>query len=218
MTCVRHDRWAVRGPSGPSLGRLTSTNIDQCRQTTRYESPGQGADQRHEQDATDESTCTPGTHARHLSAIASLNAVESTWETRDLPVLDAAARFLDQHAGSLFPQGHDLAEMTGLSEEDVTRALVALDGDFLEVQVTMGGGGHWTITRVHSSGRFAIGQWPSPDTVADRLIEALNQAADRVPDGDERGFLKRTASWLGGAGRDVLVEVAAAVVSRSVTG
>lgn len=49
---------------------------------------------------------------------------------------------------------------------------------------------------------------------ADRLVEALEQAATREDDPERRGWLKKTATYLGSAGRDLAVEIGASAISR----
>ena len=74
------------------------------------------------------------------------------------------------------------------------------------------------VFNVTERARRAVGQWPTAESVADRLVAALQSAADREPDEEMRGWLRRTAAWLGGAGRDFAVEIGAAVVSRQLGG
>ena len=150
--------------------------------------------------------------------VATIRWMESTWESRELPVLDAAVRYLDEHAGQMFPRVHELAEMTGLPEEDVYRALVALEGSFVGLRKYMGPIRLTAVQEVYSEARTAVGQWPTPESLADRLVQAMAAAAEREPDEEKRGRLRSTASWLGSAGRDVLVDVTAAVVNRQIGG
>jgi hypothetical protein len=63
--------------------------------------------------------------------------------------------------------------------------------------------------------RRTVGAWPTPETLANRLTEALAKAADNEPDEEKRGWLKKTAAWLGSAGRDVAVDVASSVITKS---
>lgn len=141
--------------------------------------------------------------------------MESTWETRDIPVIDAAARYIEEHFLESFPNGGILAEMTGLSITEVGLALNEVNGHYLKVAITLDGPEYWDVTEIHPDGRRAIGQWPTPESLADRLVEALAAAAEREPDAERRGWLRKTAAYLAGAGRDLAVEVAAAVVTRS---
>lgn len=74
------------------------------------------------------------------------------------------------------------------------------------------------VTGITERGQRAAGQWPTPESVADRLAAALTDAAERETDPERKGWLRKTAAWMGGAGRDMAVEVGAAVVSRQIGG
>jgi hypothetical protein len=65
--------------------------------------------------------------------------VESTWETRDLPVLEAVVRYFDENAGMLYPQVHDLVDITGRDPMEVYRALKALEPDYVRLREVMSG-------------------------------------------------------------------------------
>jgi hypothetical protein len=58
------------------------------------------------------------------------------------------------------------------------------------------------------------GSWPTAESMADRIVTAFNRAADEESDAERRGWLRKAAAWFGGAGRDVLVDVTAAVVRQ----
>ncbi len=49
---------------------------------------------------------------------------------------------------------------------------------------------------------------------ADRLVEALDEAAEREPDEQRKGFLSKAASYLGNAGGDLAVEIGATAINR----
>jgi hypothetical protein len=53
-----------------------------------------------------------------------------TWSTRDLPVLIAAARHLEDTVGLAY-MDNDLLDPTGLDPDDLGRALAALNGSYL---------------------------------------------------------------------------------------
>jgi hypothetical protein len=55
--------------------------------------------------------------------------VESSWESRDLPVLDAVVRYLDEHVDAM-PDVAQIAVMTGRDAAEVHRALRAMVGRF----------------------------------------------------------------------------------------
>ncbi|WP_229076070.1 hypothetical protein [Actinoplanes sp. DH11] len=63
-----------------------------------------------------------------------------------------------------------------------------------------------------------MGSWPTPELLASRLVSALDRAAEEEQDEETKGWLRKTANWFGGAGRDVAVDVAAAVINRQMGG
>ncbi|GAA1822070.1 hypothetical protein HC028_23170 [Planosporangium flavigriseum] len=144
--------------------------------------------------------------------------VNSTWEDRDLPVLRAIVEKWDEGVNTVTPAG--IAARTGLPEDVVQRALLALDREDPPFFTPVDGS---TLVGKHISGvkeptghaRRTVGTWPTPEALADRLVQALAQAADNEPDEEKRGWLKKTAAWFGSAGRDVAVDIASSVVTKS---
>ena len=65
--------------------------------------------------------------------------------------------------------------------------------------------------------RQVVGQWPTPESVADRIVAALLEAADREPDERKRTKLRAAADALGGFSRDLLVNVIANVATKPVS-
>jgi len=145
-----------------------------------------------------------------------LRDMESTWDTQDVPVLEAAIRYAEEHGAPPGATGAQIAEMTGLSVEDVGRALSRLDGEYLEIGGGLGPGpSRWRADRIYPAARRAVGQWPTPESWADRLIKALNEAADAEKDEAKKGKLRHAAEAVGDLGRGVLSDVIAAVIVRS---
>jgi hypothetical protein len=142
--------------------------------------------------------------------------VEETWASRDLPVLKAAVRTFEELAPEQVPEGADIAEAAGFDIADVTKALIALDGDYLDVGKVAGDGGAWYIRRVHSKARRAIGTWPDPQQVVDEMITAVDAAAEDASDPETKSRLKQAAGVLGGVARDVVTKTLAEVVARQV--
>jgi hypothetical protein len=142
--------------------------------------------------------------------------MESTWETRDLPVLDAVVRYFDEHDGPEIPDVGTFAKLTGMEPDQVARAVRALSPRFLRIQMTMGGIMHAAIMGVTDDARLAVGQWPTPESVADRIVAALLEAADREPDERKRTKLRAAAETLGSFGRDLLINVAANVATKPI--
>ncbi len=132
-----------------------------------------------------------------------------TWTTRDLPVLRAIVQLVDEDdSGQVrFSQ---IVERAGMDEATVTKALRALEHEQPPLFKANGSLANrfMRISHVTGEARRKVGAWPSPEQLADKLIEALNSAADQTEDEEKRGWLRKSAAWLSEAGRDVLVEVA----------
>jgi hypothetical protein len=142
--------------------------------------------------------------------------MESTWEPRDLPVLDAVVHYFEEHGGSLRPHVADIADLTGISAEQVARAAQALDPAYLKLQMMGGGPGRYIILGITDEARRAVGQWPSPEAVADRIVAELLEAANQEPDEGKRTKLRAAAETLGSFGRDLLVNVAANLATKPI--
>lgn len=140
---------------------------------------------------------------------------QDTWFTRDLPVLDAIVTYLDEHAGRMIPQLSDIAEITGMDIEDVSRAAQALDGSYIDLRKVMGPAGHWHVMAVSPDARTATGQWPTAESLAARIIAGLEQTAEQEPDETERGKLRAAAAVLGDSAKEVGTNVLTAVILRS---
>jgi hypothetical protein len=140
--------------------------------------------------------------------------MENTWANRDFPVLDAVVRLLEHKAGVF---GSDIARATGFDAGTVAQALAALEGPYVvAVRRDMGSGSSgWSITKVTADARRVVSQWPSPESLVDRLAEAFGTAADGEPDDEKKGRLRQVASFLGSTGRDVATEVVSKVILRS---
>jgi len=82
----------------------------------------------------------------------------------------------------------------------------------------MSGGytGNWRISAIAPSARQVVGQRPTPEVYADRLVRVLEEAATEAPEGTEnRSKLRALAEAVAGAGREIMVDVAARVISSS---
>jgi hypothetical protein len=142
--------------------------------------------------------------------------VESTWETRDLPVLDAIVRYFDEDDGPEIPEVETFARITGMDPGQVARAVRALSPRFVKTQATLGGLMSVAIMGVTDEARQVVGQWPSPEVWVDRLVQALHEAAEREPDPERRGRLRAMAEGLGGFTRDVAVGVLSGGITQSI--
>lgn len=143
--------------------------------------------------------------------------MEDTWTSRELPVLNAVVKaFEDRDRRQL--RVAELTALCDLPESDVQAALRSLDSaspPYLEAPRPGWGATYPAIiTGVTERARRAVGQWPTPESLVDRLAEAFGQAAEHEADPQKRGRLREVASWLGQAGRDIAVKVAAEVLLR----
>ena len=143
--------------------------------------------------------------------------MESTWERRDLPVLDAIVRYFDEHDGPEVPDVETYARPTGMEPGQVARAVRALSPRFIKTQATYGGPMNVAIVGITDEAREKVGQWPTPESVADRIVAALLEAAEQEPDERKRTKLRAAAETLGSFGRDLLVNVAANVATKPIS-
>jgi hypothetical protein len=145
--------------------------------------------------------------------------VESTWATRELPILRAALRRLD--AGEDSASLEEIRQETGLPSKQLWAAVRALeDADPPYIEVSWASG--WTdehaggsdISAVSERARRELGSWPSAEPVVSQLAAALSEAADREPEPERKTRLREVAEGLGGAARQIAVEVIAARLGR----
>lgn len=136
-----------------------------------------------------------------------------TWTDRDAPVLQAIAELYDEQGEA---NEDEIMERTGFDQTTVRRAVRALLGEdppYFEASPSMDGD-FGIIVNVTGHGRRAAGQWPTSERLADRITEAFAEVADHTDDEEQRSWLRRAGAWFGNAGRDVIVEVAAAVLAK----
>src|SRR5262245_43480573 len=120
--------------------------------------------------------------------------VTSTWATRDLPILKLALRNLDTgqtHITALEGMRAELG-FDGPTMRAGVRALAEADPPYISVDAVDGPldriAGY--VTGVSERTRRELGTWPSPDSVIDQLVSALNAAAAAEPEGEKRGRLR----------------------------
>lgn len=148
--------------------------------------------------------------------------MEDTWANRDLPVLEAIVGLCDETPGD-WVLAQRIDERTNMSHAEVQQALFALsrehppyfepldDSDFEGASI----GG---VRNPSGHARRTVGSWPSPEALADRLVVAMNRAADEEEDEERKGWLKKTAGFLGGAGRDLAVDVMGSAIRKQMSG
>jgi hypothetical protein len=134
--------------------------------------------------------------------------MEDTWTGRDLPVLDAVVSKMDEvNRTGQWPDAGDIAAFTGLGVLDVAAALDALEGDYLDLQRTSGDPSAWFVTSVTSAARREVGQWPTGESMIDRLVGGIGEAAEEETDPEKKRRLQAVARELGGMAKAVAINV-----------
>ena len=126
---------------------------------------------------------------------------DSTWEARELPILEAVARA--EAKGRFVANNNELAETTGLERDTVDLGLFALrDARYLTgVDAAAEELCYLLEIRLLERGRRAIRQWPSEDA-ADTLLELLSARVAAASTEEDRSRWQRlldAAKGLGGA-------------------
>lgn len=141
--------------------------------------------------------------------------VEYTWETRELPILEAVAAAEER--------GEDpaLAARTaveGLSDDlyGLTIANLA-QGDYLDAHLRQSADGTIgvaMVVRLKPNGKRAVRQWPSGD-LGEALMGAIQRAIEAEADPERTSRLRRFLEAAGTAGQDVVTQIAIGVVKSA---
>ena len=109
------------------------------------------------------------------------------WFTRDLPVLRAIARLVDEpkHGGAPYLLG-SVVPASGLPKAEVVAAARALASAGYIEPLTNHAGDIVRITAISAEARRLAGLWPTPQGEWDRLLEQLAARAERAPTDVER--------------------------------
>lgn len=145
--------------------------------------------------------------------------LDDVWTSRDFPVLLEAARLIEAGASYVFEQ--PLAAATGLDRDQVIRAIVTLQrGGYVEARLNRGDDRvtSATIVDISPQGMREVGLWPSPETGAERLLAALDTLVEQAPNEAERSRWRKIRDGVAGAGRDVLISIAATVITGQLPG
>lgn len=124
---------------------------------------------------------------------------DTTWESRDLPVLKAAVELYEEEGQG--PTAYDIAVRTGFDEETVQRALRFLYTEpyFVGGNDSGNGGILWVGAPTGDALRV-VGLWPTPENQLERLIAAFQAvAADESRPEEERTCAQKVGLWLTGA-------------------
>jgi hypothetical protein len=140
--------------------------------------------------------------------------MEDTWASRELPVLEAVVSQVDEVAATGgYPEAADVADRTGMPLADVLTALNALDGEFIALHRSLDPSG-WYITSVTLRARRAVGQWPTGESLIDRLTAGITQAAEQEEDPERKRKLMSVARELGGAVKTIAINVASEILEH----
>jgi hypothetical protein len=109
------------------------------------------------------------------------------WFTRDLPVLRAIARLVDEpkHGGAPYLLG-SVVPASGLPKAEVIAAAKALVATGYAEALTNHAGDIVRITGISAEARRLAGLWPTPQGEWERLIEQLAARAENAPTEVER--------------------------------
>lgn len=142
--------------------------------------------------------------------------MDSTWEAREQSILEVmVAHFDDVTVNRLDIE--PLVEMTALPRTEVLRGLKALhEAEPPYVSGVMSSQASYPIilTGVTERARRQVGQWPTPEGLANRILLALQDAAEHEADPVQRGRLRHLADAATDAGGGLLAKVIAEVVAR----
>jgi hypothetical protein len=151
-----------------------------------------------------------------------MDEIAETWTTRELPILRAALSRFDtcqQESVAL----ESVRIETGLPAGQIWAGVQALknaDPPFLEFRSNTGWnveGGHVSglITGITERTRRKLGSWPSPESMLESLIQALNAAADSAPE-EKRSRLRAAAEALSGMAREIAIRAISARIGQSI--
>jgi hypothetical protein len=146
--------------------------------------------------------------------------MEETWNSRDLPVLDAVVSLLDESPSGLL-LGRAVAERTALDDRIVESALHALSPTYVILGRQMaaeGGLDLQVIDGVTAEARRAVGQWPTAESLIDQLVAGLKRAAEQEKNPEQKKRLGEIARGLGGAAKSIAIDIIAQLIERKVPG
>ncbi|OBJ58223.1 hypothetical protein [Mycobacterium asiaticum] len=146
-----------------------------------------------------------------------MTSIEETWTNRDLPVLRALVQIYE-NTGRAMIRASDIENATGFDKDTTQRALRSLSREpyFKEAKGSWGGGILFVGPPTGAALRVA-GQWPTPESMVERLIAAFEAAASdedleepertraqKIRDGLISGGSKIAIAALGSAGGHIL--------------
>ncbi len=139
-----------------------------------------------------------------------------TWFSRDLPVLVQAVRHFDATIQPL--AAATVADRLGWPVERVAAAVRALARDgYVQDLPDFDSEGGREMAGVSAQAYREVGAWPSAETMADRLLAALQTAVDNAPDDEARSRGRRVLDAVRAAGPGFLRDVGSGVITNLIT-
>lgn len=139
--------------------------------------------------------------------------MSNLWTSRDLPVLKAVVKLADT---TQLVQASQVETETGFDRATVDASLKALKdaGYFTKT------GGSMSrliddISGVTEKARHAAGVWPTAEQIAAGMLEEIERRAESDPDPEKRSRFKKIAAGFAEGGKDVGINLLAAVVAKS---
>ena len=124
------------------------------------------------------------------------------WFTRDLPVLRAIARLVDEPEFGGNPYLGQVVPASGLPKGEVVAAARALASAGYVEALTTYSGEIVRFTGISPEARRLAGLWPTPQGEWDRLLEQLSTRAEQAPTDVERDRWRRLAEAAAAVGPD----------------
>lgn len=115
-------------------------------------------------------------------------ALTPTWESTELPVLEAIITLIRSKEPGMPIQLHDVVQAVELKKEAVAHSIQKLSHEHVEVERMdyLAGPSDFFIRDVTPKGLRAAGVWPSEDAAADAFRKALEQQIEEAPEGSPK--------------------------------
>ncbi|HEX8081568.1 MAG TPA: hypothetical protein VF557_15255 [Jatrophihabitans sp.] len=145
------------------------------------------------------------------------DTLANTWATIDRPILRAAVQLFQESPG-MPPGAGDIQRVTGHSNQDLTAAMMRLDGPYLEVNWFNHVAPIFKVINVHERALVELGVWPSAASLTDELMELIEQRIADSLSSEERNHWEKMHDGIGGGAKDLFIGVLGAVISHQITG
>jgi hypothetical protein len=141
----------------------------------------------------------------------------STWTTIDRPILRAPVQLFQATPG-MPPGAGDIQRVTGHSSQELAAATMRLDGPYLEVNWFNHVAPIFKVIGVREKALVELGVWPSAASLADEVMDLIEQHIADSPTPEERNRWEKMRDGIGGGAKDLFVGVLGAVISHQITG